>query len=186
MRREELNSEEKFMLGFAQVERFYKKNKFLVLGVIALAIIVAIAIPIKNNIDAENKAASNIAFNKILTNPNDKESLAVLEEKNKRLHQLAIYLQNKKNDKEIKEVNLPYLKELSEYSKAIQNKDNTKLHNLSMENDFLLKEFAIFNKALLLTNEGKYQEARTALNLIPQTSQAYELANLLRHYLLTK
>ena len=60
------------------------------------------------------------------------------------------------------------------------------LTNLSMQNDFLLKEFAIFNKALLLSNEGKYDDAKATLKLIPQTSKAFELANLLNHYLLTK
>ena len=55
-----------------------------------------------------------------------------------------------------------------------------------MQGDFLLKEFALFNKALLLSNEGKYEDAKTVLKLIPQTSKAFELANLLNHYLLTK
>jgi hypothetical protein len=55
-----------------------------------------------------------------------------------------------------------------------------------MQNNFLLKEFAIFNKALILTKDGKYKEARIALNLIPPTSKATELSNLLKHHLLTK
>lgn len=68
----------------------------------------------------------------------------------------------------------------------MESKNTKELENLSMQNDFLLKEFAIFNKALLLTNEGKFEEAKTALKQIPQTSKATELANLLNHYLLTK
>ncbi|MFW2443561.1 hypothetical protein ACN4FT_12310, partial [Aliarcobacter butzleri] len=60
------------------------------------------------------------------------------------------------------------------------------LNSLSMQNDFLLKEFALFNKALILVNEGKYEEAKKELSQISQTSKAYELATLLNHYLLTK
>ena len=55
-----------------------------------------------------------------------------------------------------------------------------------MQNNFLLKEFAIFNKALILAQDGKYKEAKIALNLIPSTSKASELSNILKHYLLTK
>ena len=36
---------------------------------------------------------------------------------------------------------------------------------------FLLKEFAIF-KALFLTNEEKFDEAKAALKLIPENSRA--------------
>ena len=72
------------------------------------------------------------------------------------------------------------------YQKALENNNVEQLNNVSMQNDFLLKEFAIFNKALLQANEGKYEEAKTSLKLIPETSKAYDLANLLNHYLATK
>ncbi len=55
-----------------------------------------------------------------------------------------------------------------------------------MQNDFLLKEFAIFNKALILTNEGKYEDAKAALQLIPSDSKVNDLAITLKHFLVTK
>lgn len=55
-----------------------------------------------------------------------------------------------------------------------------------MQKDFLLKEFAIFNRALILTKEGKFEEAKDTLKLIPQTSQVKDLVSILNHYLLTK
>ena len=93
---------------------------------------------------------------------------------------------NKKKENKAVDINIPLLKELSKYQVALANKNVDELTNLSMQNDFLLKEFAIFNKALLLSNEGKYDDAKATLKLIPQTSKAFELANLLNHYLLTK
>ena len=104
---------------------------------------------------------------------------------NEKLYEVALFLQAKKENKAV-EVNIPLLKELSKYQVALANKNVDELTNLSMQNDFLLKEFAIFNKALLLSNEGKYDDAKSTLKLIPQTSKAFELANLLNHYLLTK
>ncbi|MCG3720449.1 hypothetical protein L5F50_14720, partial [Aliarcobacter butzleri] len=78
------------------------------------------------------------------------------------------------------------LKELVKFQTATASNNIEELNSLSMQNDFLLKEFALFNKALILVNEGKYEEAKKELSQISQTSKAYELATLLNHYLLTK
>ena len=104
---------------------------------------------------------------------------------NGKLYEVALFLQGKNENKAV-DINIPVLKELAEYQVALSNKNVDELSNLSMQGDFLLKEFALFNKALLLSNEGKYEDAKTVLKLIPQTSKAFELANLLNHYLLTK
>jgi hypothetical protein len=181
----ELSSEEKFLENFVKSERFFKKYKTLIFGVIGILIIGVIAFFIKNALDESNKFEANIAFNKVLVNNNDAQALATLKEKNQQLYDVAKFLQLK-NETKPEEINLPLLKELSKYQIALNEKSISQLDNLSMQNDFLLKEFAIFNKALFLTNEGKFSEAKTTLALIPQTSKAYELAKLLNHYLLTK
>ncbi len=181
----ELSSEEKFLENFVKSERFFKKYKTLVFGVIATLIIAIIGILIKNTLDESNKFEANIAFNKVLINSDDAQALAILKEKNQQLYDVAKFLQLK-NEAKPAEINLPLLKELSKYQIALNEKSISQLDNLAMQNDFLLKEFAIFNKALLLTNEGKFSEAKTTLTLIPETSKAYELAKLLNHYLLTK
>ena len=183
--KEELSSQEKFLENFVKGERFYKKYKILIFAFIAIAIIGSIGTVIKGSIDESNKVKANLAFNKILQNSNDSEALLELKNTNKKLYEVALFLQAKKDAKSA-EITLPLLKELSQYQEALSNKNIEKLNNLSMQNDFLLKEFAIFNKALLLANEGKYDDAKTDLKLIPQTSKAFELANLLNHYLLVK
>ncbi len=183
--KQELNSEEKFLEGFVKVERFYKKYKTLILGLIAILVIAIIALFVKSNMDETNKLEANLAFEKILKNPADKDALTKLKDTNTSLYNIATYLAAKQKG-EIVKVNVPFLKELSTYQEAVKEKNISQLNSVSMESDFLLKEFAIFNKALLLANEGKYEEAKTALNLIPQTSKANDLANLLNHYLVTK
>ena len=181
----ELSSEEKFLENFVKGERFFKKYKTLILALIVIVIIGIIAFFIKNNIVQSNKLEANIAFNKVLENSNDAQALANLKEENPQLYDVALFLQAK-NDAKSVDINVPLLKELSKYQVALTNKNISELDNLSMQNDFLLKDFAIFNKALFLTNEGKFNEAKTTLALIPQTSKAFELAKLLNHYLLTK
>ncbi len=181
----ELSSEEKFLENFVRSERFFKKYKTLILSFIIIIIVGFIAVFIKTKVDESNKFEANLAFNKVLENNNDAKALADLKAKNKDLYEIALYLQAKKEAKII-ETNVPLLKELSKYETALANKSITELDNVSMQSDFLLKDFAVFNKALFLANEGKFREAKTTLALIPQTSKAFELAKLLNHYLLTK
>ena len=183
--KEELNSQEKFLESFVKGERFYKKYRTLIFASIAIIVIGAIGLVIKKNVDESNKLEANLAFNKVLQNSNDKEALELLKNKNEKLYEVALFLQGKNENKAV-DINIPVLKELAEYQVALSNKNVDELSNLSMQGDFLLKEFALFNKALLLSNEGKYEDAETVLKLIPQTSKAFELANLLNHYLLTK
>ena len=183
--KEELSSQEKFLENFVKGERFYKKYRTLIFAFIAIIVVGSIGTIIKNNMDEANKLEANLAFNKVLQNSNDAQALEELKNKNAKLYEVALFLQAKNDNKSI-EVSIPLLKELSKYQTALANKNISELDNLSMQNDFLLKEFAIFNKALLLTNEGKFNEAKTTLALIPQNSKAFELAKLLNHYLLTK
>ena len=84
------------------------------------------------------------------------------------------------------DIQVKFLKELTSYEKALSNKNIEQLNTLSMNNDFLLKEFAIFNKALIQTNEGKYEDAKATLQLIPVDSKVNDLVNVLKHYLVTK
>ena len=181
----ELSSEEKFLENFVKGERFFKKYKTLIFAFVIIIIVGIIGFFIKENLAQSNKLKANIAFNQVLENSNNAQALATLKDKNPQLYDIALYLQAKKEAK-VAQISIPLLKELSKYQTALANKNISELDNLSMQNDFLLKEFAIFNKALLLTNEGKFNEAKTSLALIPETSKAYELAKLLNHYLITK
>ena len=180
-----LSSEEKFLESFVKSERFFKKYKTLIFAFVIIIIVGIIGFFIKENLAQSNKLKANIAFNQVLENSNNAQALATLKDKNPQLYDIALYLQAKKEAK-VTQISVPLLKELSKYQTALADKNIAELDNLSMQNDFLLKEFAIFNKALLLTNEGKFNEAKTTLALIPQTSKAFELAKLLNHYLITK
>lgn len=183
--KDELNTQEKFLENFVKTERFFKKYKKLILALFIVIIVAIIALIAMKSINEKNKIEANIAFGKFLENNKDEKALEVLKNTNKKLYEIAVFLSSK-NEGKIVEVDVPFLKELSIYQKALQENSLEKLNDVSMQNDFLLKEFAIFNKALILAQEGKIEESKTTLTLIPQTSKAYDLANLLNHYLATK
>ncbi|MDN5099987.1 tetratricopeptide repeat protein [Aliarcobacter butzleri] len=180
----ELSSEEKFIENFVKGERFFKKYKTLIIAVVVILIIGLISFTIKKSMDNSNKHDANIALSQFLEN-GDEKALETLKNKNEKLYEVALFLQAKKDNK-IPSIELPLLKELVKFQTATASNNMEELNSLSMQNDFLLKEFALFNKALILVNEGKYEEAKKELSQISQTSKAYELATLLNHYLLTK
>jgi len=184
--KEELSSEEKFLESFVRVERFFKKYKLIIIGIVTVAVVAIVAIQITSYLKEENKIKANALFEKVLNNPEDKESLNGLKELNTKLYEIALYKQSKITGENVEIKYTTFLKELVNYEKALKEQDINKLNDISMEKDFLLKEFAIFNRALILANEGKYKDAKDALKLIPPTSQVKDLVSLLNHYLLTK
>lgn len=183
--KKELDSEEKFLESFVKVERFYKKNKKILLLAVTVLIIGIAGYSLKNYIDAQNKAQSNIAFTQFLNDNNNEAALATLKDTNTRLYNVALYIKAK-NENTTPEINDKYLGTLLSYKKAIEDKNIEQLNTLAMQKDFLLKEFALFNKALLLTQNGEYEQARQTLQMIQKDSQVKDLVALLNHYLLTK
>lgn len=183
--KQELNNEEKFLESFIKVERFYKKYKALIIGTVAVLTVCLVAFFTNNYIKEQNKIKTNIAFESVLKNPKDKEALSVLKDKNTKLYNLALFLQAKKEGK-IVDIDVKFLKELADYQKAIESKNINDLDKVTTENNFLLKEFAIFNKALILATKGEVTKAKETLKLIPSTSQVSQLKSLLEHYLTTK
>ena len=79
-----------------------------------------------------------------------------------------------------------FLKELSQYEIAIKKSDMNSLNSLAMNQDFILKEYALFNKALLETKNKEYKKAKVTLAMISKDSAVSKIANSLKHYLVTK
>ena len=180
----ELSSEEKFLESFVKTERFFKKYKKLIFGLIILAIVGSVVFLVKTKLDEKNLYEANIALSNFLENGNQ-NSLDELKEKNRDLYEIALYL-DAKNEFKNADINLKYLKELLDFQVALLNSNQSELDLVSKKADFLLKDYAIFNQALILVNNQKYAEAREILSKISQDSRAFELATLLKHYLVTK
>lgn len=183
--KDELTSQEQFLSSFVSAERFFKKHKNKLIAIVAVAIVASIGLVIKNYIDEENKINANQAFSKFLTDPNDAEALAKLKDSNEQLYQIANYMIAKKENKATN-IDVKYLKELNEFDTAIKNNDIKKLEQLSMNDNFLLKEYAIFYRALLLAQNGKIAEAKKLADSISTDSSIKELVNLLKHYIASK
>lgn len=183
--KDELTSQEQFLSSFVRIERFLKKHKIKLISFVIICVLATFGMITKNYFDEQNKIASNKAFLAFLNNPSDATALANLKDTNGDFYQIATYMLAKKENKEAK-IEIKYLKELNEFDTALKNNDVKKIEALSMNDDFLLKEYAIFYRALILAENGKFAEANKVINTIPKESNMKELANLLKHYLATK
>lgn len=179
--KKEMSTEESFLESVFKLEKFYKKYKTALFGTAAVILIAVIGFNIKSYTDEKKMIEANEAFNKVLADPNDTASLEVLKSKNEKLYQLAQYSKGKAD-----KISLDFFNELSLYSKAIEKQNSAMIGEVSQKQNFLLKDFALFNKALIEAKDGKYKEAKETLKLIPEKSDITGLAKMLEHYLLTK
>ena len=179
--KKEISTEESFMESFFKIEKLYKKYKSTLIIILSVAIVGTIGYYISNYINLQNKIAANTAFNQLLANPNDKEASAVLQEKNPKLYEITLFMKNTSASNEVE-----FLKELSLYSQAIKEEDVAKLTSVTQNQNFLLKDFALFNKALILVQKQQYKEAKETVKQIPESSNLNVLVQMLEHYLLTK
>lgn len=183
--KDELSSEEKFIESFVKVERFYKKNKLLIITLLVALVAFIIGYSVYGYVKESNKQKANIAFNSFLLNNNDDKALESIKEYNSKLYEVALFIKTKNSDN----THIPdvlFLDSLAKYKNALEKQNQEELTLLSQEKNFLLKEFALFNKALLEVQEGNIDKAKETLKLIPTDSQIKELVNLLNHYIIVK
>lgn len=179
--KKELSTEESFLESFLKVEKFYKKNKTAIFGVIVAALIGTVGFYTYSYLQLQEKIKVNEAFSKVLENPNDTKAMEDLKTKSEKLYQIAQFIQtsNSKSNNE-------FLNQLSLYTTAIQGNNTTELGTISQNQNFLLKDFAILNKAIIEAKNGEYEKAKESLKIIPENSDAKALVQMLEHFLMTK
>lgn len=180
----EISNEEKFLESFVKTERFFKKYKKIILVAGSLLLVAFGAYFVKSSMDTNRLYEANVTLNEYLQTY-DLKTLNKLKEQNSTLYEIALYTKAKK-DLQGENISLNYLKDILDFQIASANSNQEKLQTLMQKGDFLLKDYAIFNRAFILVNNEKYQEAKELLEQISKDSKAFELATLLKHYLVTK
>ena len=175
--KDELTQEEKFLEQSVKFERFFKKYKKMIIGGVSVIVVAVIGYSVSNYIDALNKENANKLYQKAISN--DNSSLKALKDANKKLYEVALFRLGQKTNAE-------FLSDIQLYEKAIKDKDIKILDTLSKKSGFLLKDFAIFYKAIFLIEDKKYQEAKNSIKFIESKSMLKDQIVLLKHYLLSK
>ena len=180
--KEELSSEEKFLESSLRVEKFYKKYKFIIFGIIGISILFFVVTSVMDYSAKNTKIKANIAYESVLENPKDITTLNELKSLNEKLYEIALYKTNQENTK----VNVIYLKDLQAYKEAVKKNDIIAIDTLIASQDFLLKDFALLTKSLMLIEKQDYAKAKQVLKMVPDDSQVAQLVTMIQHFLITK
>jgi len=179
--KKEISAEESYMESVFKIEKLFKKYKNAIIGIVAIVIFSTVGFYVSAYFTEQNKIQANTAFNTLLKNPNNKEAMAILQVKNPKLYQILQYRLD-----DTKEIDVEFFKDLAIYTKAIQSQSVKGLNSVTQSQEFILKDFALFNKALIQTQESKFTEAKETLKLIQLKSEVAPMAKMLEHFLLTK
>lgn len=179
--KKELSTEESFLESFLKIEKFYKKNKAAILGLVVVIIVAIIGFYGYSYMEKQKQIEVNKTFNLVLKNPTDKAALEALKANDPKLYKIALMMQNRTLKTDNK-----FLDQLATYTQAIQNDNIMTLSTTTQDQDFLLKDFALLNKAILEAKTEKYSDAKASLSMIPKDSNIQSLASMLEHFLMTK
>jgi len=179
--KKEIGTEEQFLEGLIKSEWFFKKYKKSIIYIAVLLVIGGISYSVNDIMKTNNLQSSNEAYNKLLTNPNDSESLNILKEKNERLYSFYRFqVALKAND-------VVVLKELStyKYDPVIADLASYQLSGLEetkMKDSKLLKGFNLLQNGYDLILQDKIKEAKLQFAQIDLNSPLKNISNNLEHY----
>ncbi len=175
----ELRSDEEMLINAFKLEKFFNKNKKILIS-LGVIITVAIIANLAYGVWSEHKLeVANEALLTLEKSPNDKNAQEQLASNNPKLYELYSY------KKAVEASDKAKLKELS----ASENKmvaDMSKYHLALLDNtqtnSELNKEFSAINNAVLAIKAHKMQEAKSQLNTISEDSPMYSVASMFKHY----
>jgi hypothetical protein len=173
--KKEIDAQEQFLESMIKGERFFKKYKTLLIVVCAAAIVAAVGFYTSKILNDNRVEEANLAYSKLILNPNDANALSVLKEKEPNMYALFSLGQmlDKNDTKGISELaNLqvnPIVKEII-------------LSQTGGANSEILKEYSALLKGFELLKENKIKEANDEFNKIALDSQLQTLVKNLKHY----
>ncbi len=173
--REQIGAEEQFLESVIKGERIFKKYKYPIIGLVAFVVLFASGYSFMDYLKEKNLNESNIAYERLRTNPNNKEALAILKDKNPKLYEVFLFSKASKaqSAKELKEVVNssvdPILKSLAVYE-------------LGDGDAKILKDVQILLRGYALLKDNKIEKAKETFSQIALTSPLQNIVKKLSHY----
>ncbi len=181
--KDEISTEEQFFENFFKIEKFYRKYKKIILVTSLLVVTGVIGFTILKYTNEKNIIAANDAYSKVMLDNEDKASLDELKSINEKLYNIALFQITK--DKTIA-TDAQFVEDIAAYNSAVAKSDLVTLDGMIMKQDFLLKDFAVLSKTLILIDKKEYKKAKETISRIDEKSRILPLSNMIKHFLLTK
>ncbi len=188
--KEEILEQESFLEGIFKLGIYYKKYKKIILSIIAIVVAYGVFASVRAYYQNQTTIKANEAFNAIVKNYDNKTALEFLKQNNKNLYDIAVFNQAKKDNSIdisfLDKSNVWFIKQLVKYDKAIKNANASEIDALIAQRDFLLKDVAIMNKALIQIKHKKYKKAKNTLEFLSEEASKSEMAIVIKHFLIDK
>jgi len=187
MVKEELNSEEKFFEKAVVTEKFVKKYKKPMLGLLA-GVVLVVGGNIAYNIKEQSRITSaNEVLAKIQNNHSDTASLVKLESLSPKLHDAwilsqAVVSRDVAKLKTLQNSKASLVKDVALYELAQDNNSLTELDAYALKEESIYKDLALVQSAVILMHEGKTTQAHEKLAYISTNSTLNKIATALMHY----
>jgi len=185
--KDELNSEEKFFEKAVVTERFVKKYKKPLIGVVVAIVLVVVGNLAYNASEQNRIESANETFATLQKNPKDELALARLESLSPALHDVWLYSQaivdeNAAELEKLKNSKALIVNDTSRYEAAEFKEDLAELEAYSEKQNAIYKDLAVVMSAILLMQEGKVEKAHNKLAMIGANSPLAQVASALMHY----
>ena len=187
MVKEELSTEEQFFEQAVKTERFVKKYKKPLIG-----LVVAIGLAVAGTLSydaylASKRDAANAAFMTLQSHPDDTKAQQTLKAEAPLLYDawrmsVAIDSGDAKTLEALSSSPAPEVADISTYEAAGLQKNEKALDAYAYRQEAVYKELALIDDAVLLLRADKVEQARQRLKMIPAESPVFPLATALMHY----
>lgn len=179
--KEEISTEEQFLEGIIKSERFFKRYKVLILGLLTVIIVGAGGYALSDFLHQSNLKASNEAYGELLKDGDNTKALEVLKQKNGQLYEMFIF------EKAIQKGDIEALKALLATTKNVILADLITYQISQFDKSMTVKSELLGGLVLLeegygLLKEGKVEEARLKFAQIEANSPFKQIAKNLEHY----
>jgi len=178
---EEISTEEHFLEGMIKGERFFKRNKKYILGLLVVLVIGGSSYAINDMLHQNNLQVSNEAFQELLKDAHNQKALETLKQKNQKLYEMFTFEQAIKNG------DVEMLKKLSLSKENLILADLagyqlSQLDKSALRKSELLSGLVLLEEGYNLLKENKIDEARLKFTQIEVNSPFKQIAKNLEHY----
>jgi len=176
--KKELSSDEKLLESAFKLETIYKKYKYAIWGVAGALIVAYSGTQISDYLERTRLESANSAFLSLQSNPNNKQALATLKEKNPNLYELYMlsHSANNQDEKTLEELSHSsndIVSDISAYTLSVMKK--------TPKDSKMYHELALIEQAYLAIKAKDFKKAKDKLALIDARSPVANIAKLLQH-----
>ncbi len=179
--KEEISTEEQFLEGMIKSERFFRRNKVYIMGILASVVLATASYGAYSVWEKERLKSSNEAYVTLIKDPSNENALRTLKAKNEKLYELVMF------QTAVEKGDIDALKQL-----ALQNKNPivadliayqiAQRENGALPKSELFSGMVLLQEGYALLKENKIADAKVKFAQIEMNSPLKQIAQNLEHY----